>query len=33
MRLAKASLNTILYVIYKICKAYVIWYGLEDEKK
>lgn len=31
MRFAKASLNTILYVIYKICRAFVIWYEMEDE--
>lgn len=28
---AKASLETILYVIYKICRAFIIWYQ-EDKR-
>lgn len=28
---AKVSLETILYVIYKICRAFIIWYQ-EDKR-
>lgn len=31
MKLAKVTINHVLYVIYKICKAYIIWYQ-EDQK-
>lgn len=30
-KLAKASLNQILYIIYRICRAYVIWYQEESD--
>lgn len=29
-RLAKVSINKILYIIYRICRAYVIWYQEGD---
>lgn len=30
-KLAKVSINQVLYIIYKICRAYVIWYQEDKE--
>lgn len=31
MKVVKASVNQVLYWIYRICRAYVIWYELDEE--
>lgn len=30
MKLAKVSVQMVLRVIYKICRAFVVWYEMEE---
>lgn len=31
-KLATASLNQVLYIVYQICRAYVIWYQSRNDE-